>query len=86
MSMDRATAQDLVVSSISYVLEVPLSAVRAEARLSADLGADSLAIVQIADVIEQSLRDKGFSLVIDDVDLAAIDTVSAAIDYLVLNA
>lgn len=82
-ALTHEVASDVVIASISYVLEIPPAAVAINARLAADLGADSLAIVQIADVLERSLLDRSLSIVIDDADLAGIDTVSAAVDYLV---
>ena len=81
--MTRDSIAAVVISSISRVLEIPEAGIREDARLAADLGADSIALVQIADLVEDTCADRGGAdLRFLDADLARLPTVASTIDYL----
>ena len=67
-----AVVRDAVVT----VMEVEPSSVGRETRLVGDLRCDSLALVEIADLIEEALP-----VTIDDADLDDIHTVGQAVEY-----
>ncbi len=68
--------------AIVTVLEVEPGSVSRATRLVEDLGADSLALVEIVEIVEERLAplvSAGFH--IDDDDLESLTTVGAAVDY-----
>jgi acyl carrier protein len=72
---------DVVQSAVVTVLSVPADTLRESTRLVDDLGADSLALVEIVEVSEEQLRMRGVSLWVDDDTLSQLtvlgDLVSA---------
>lgn len=71
-----AVVRDAVVT----VMEVEPGTVTRESRLVEDLRCDSLALVEIADIVEEAL---GNGFVIEDAALDDITTVGEAVDYAV---
>ncbi len=71
-----AVVRDAVVT----VMEVPAKSVTRDTRLVDDLRCDSLALVEIAEIVEETIGD-GFA--IDDAALDDIATVGEAVDYAV---
>ena len=65
-----------VQEAVAIVLEVPAGSVRPEHRFAEDLVADSLALVEIVDIVEERL-----GVVFDDRDLDELTTVQQAVDY-----
>ncbi|MDQ1712735.1 MAG: acyl carrier protein [Frankiaceae bacterium] len=75
-----AVVRDAVVT----VMEVEPGTVSRETRLVEDLRCDSLALVEIVEIVEETLRPlarNGFA--IDDSDLDDMRTVGEAVDYAV---
>ena len=73
---------ELVRAAIVTVLEVDPASVGRDTRLVDDLQADSLALVEIVEIMEEQLAPlarPGFH--IPDEDLDGIDTVGEAVDY-----
>ena len=62
--------------AVAIVLEVPARSVLPEQRFAEDLSADSLALVEIIDILEERL---GFAIA--DQDLDDLTTVGEAVDY-----
>ncbi len=80
---DRAALRAVVVGAIVAVLEVPRTEVGPGAHLVEDLGADSLALVEIVEIVEDRLRPRsrpGFAIA--DRDIESLVTVGAFVDYL----
>ena len=72
----------VIQGAVVTVLEVPADAVRRETRFVEDLHADSLALVEIVEIVEQELAARakpGFR--IDDEHLDDLTTVGEALDY-----
>jgi acyl carrier protein len=65
-----------VQEAVSIVLELPPASVVPQQRFAEDLHADSLALVEIVDILEERL-----GLTIDDQDLDDLSTVQDTIDY-----
>lgn len=81
--MTRDAIAAVVIDSVARVLEIPAAGVSEGMLLSDELGADSIALVQIADLVEETCTDQGSGdLRFADADLARLPTVAAAIDYL----
>jgi acyl carrier protein len=70
--------------AIARVLEVDAATVTRQTSLGSDLNADSLALVEVIEIVEEALApyvSGGFH--IDDDDLEGLTTVGAAVDYAV---
>jgi acyl carrier protein len=65
-----------VQEAVSIVLEVPAADVLPGQRFAEDLSADSLALVEIIDILEERL-----GLTINDQDLDDLCTVQETVDY-----
>jgi acyl carrier protein len=76
--VDGAVAAE-VRRIVAETQELPIDAVRGEMDLEADLGVDSLAMIEIAVVLEQSLGIR--ALEVDEVDQLAIATVDDLIGF-----
>jgi acyl carrier protein len=73
----------LVRDALAVVLECDPAAVTRSTTF-AELDADSLALVEVAEVVEEQLAERtGVRLVIPDADLEAFATVGEAVDYAV---
>jgi acyl carrier protein len=71
----------VIASAVATVLEVPPSTVTRETRFVEDLKADSLALVEIVEILEEELAAQASGFRIDDEDLDDLTTVGAALDY-----
>ena len=84
MTPDEVLA--VVQSAVATVLEVEPSTVTRQTRFREDLRADSLALVEIVEIVEETLAPRaraGFH--IEDEDLDALTTVGEAVDYAVVR-
>ena len=82
MTPDEVLA--VVQRAVAVVLEVEPTSVTRETRFKEDLKADSLALVEIVEIVEETLAPQarpGFH--IEDEDLDALSTVGEAVDYTV---
>ena len=82
MTADEVLA--VVRAAIATVLERDPSTVTRQTRFKDDLEADSLALVEIVEIVEEELAPRarpGFH--IEDEDLDALTTVGEAVDYAV---
>jgi acyl carrier protein len=70
---------EVVRDAVVTVMEVDPASVTRETRLVTGLKCDSLALVEIAEIVEESLP----GLTIEDAALDDIDTVGEAVDYAV---
>jgi acyl carrier protein len=80
---DRIALRAVVVEAIVAVLEVARTELGPGAHLVEDLGADSLALVEIVEIVEGRLRRlarRGFAIA--DRDIESLVTVGAFVDYL----
>ena len=59
------------------------SRITLEASFTEDLSADSLALIELVEAIEQELEDRAEGFRIEDEDLADLRTVRDAVDYVV---
>lgn len=75
---------EVVRAAVVTVLEVEPSTVDRSTRFREDLKADSLALVEIVEIVEESLAPRARSgFHIDDEDLDALQTVGEAVDLAV---
>ena len=86
MSLTAEEVLEVVRGAVVTVLEVPPGTVTRETRFREDLEADSLALVEIVEIVEEALAPRarpGFHL--EDDDLDALSTVGDAVDLAVAN-
>jgi len=84
VSLTPEEVLEVVRGAVVTVLEVPPATVTRSTRFREDLAADSLALVEIAEIVEEALAPRarpGFHL--EDDDLDALTTVGDAVDLAV---
>jgi acyl carrier protein len=73
----------IIRERLADILEIDESRITLEASFSEDLSADSLALIELVEAIEQELEDRASGFRIEDEDLAELRTVRDAVDYVV---
>lgn len=73
----------LIRDRLSEILEIDESLVTLDARFADDLDADSLALIELVELIEDELGERTVGFSVDDDDLADLRTVREAVDYVV---
>jgi acyl carrier protein len=79
--MDRNQVFDLIRSSLADILEVAPDSITEGASFGDDLGADSLALIELVEALEEELSERTVGFRIDDEDLEDLKTVRDAVDY-----
>lgn len=72
----------LLADRITVVLGVDHTPVTAETRFDEDLHADSLDLVEVVESVEKALRDRGYTVSVDDDALLASETVGDAARFI----
>ncbi len=70
---------EIVCRATALVMEVAVGDLDDETRLVDDLAADSLALIEIVEVCEESLRAAGTSVRVDDTTLARLTTLGGLV-------
>lgn len=78
-SVDRNSVLDTVRHHLSEILEIDAASISETQNFADDLGADSIALIELVDSLEQEFT--GFEF--NDDDLAELKTVADAVDYIV---
>jgi acyl carrier protein len=73
----------IIRERLADILEIEESRITLEASFAEDLSADSLALIELVEAIEQELEDRAEGFRIEDEDLADLRTVRDAVDYVV---
>ena len=73
----------IIRERLADILEIDESRITLEASFTEDLSADSLALIELVEAIEQELEDRAEGFRIEDEDLAELRTVRDAVDYVV---
>lgn len=73
----------LIRERLAEILEIDESRVTRDARFADDLDADSLALIELVEVLEAELGERTVGFSVDDEDLAELTTVGEAVDYMV---
>jgi acyl carrier protein len=76
----------IIRERLADILEIEESRITLEASFTEDLSADSLALIELVEAIEQELEDRAAGFRIEDEDLAELRTVRDAVDYVVERA
>lgn len=78
--MTRAAILDLVRGQLAEILETNPSEIGEDATFE-DLGADSLALIELVEALEETLATQVAGFHIDDEDLEGLTSVRRAVDY-----
>ena len=80
-AIDRAGVFAIVRDQLSEILEIDPSAISEGQSFVDDLDADSLALIELVEALEEVLSDIVANFRIDDEDLQDLKTVRDAVDY-----
>ncbi|MGD1012173.1 MAG: phosphopantetheine-binding protein [Acidimicrobiales bacterium] len=79
--MTRDEVLQLVRSQLAEILEIDISAISESSSFADDLNADSLALIELVEALEEELADRLPGFHIEDEDLEDLRTVRDAVDY-----
>ncbi len=79
--MDRNAVFELIRDRLADILEIEPSDITESASFADDLDADSLALIELVEALEEELGERTVGFRIDDEDLEDLKTVRDAVDY-----
>lgn len=82
-SIDRNSVLASVCGHLAEILEIDASSISEAQAFAADLGADSISLIELVDSLEQEFSATMPDFQFDDDDLADLRTVADAVDYIV---
>ncbi len=71
----------IIRERLAEILEIDEDGVTLDSRFAEDLDADSLALIELVEAIEQELGERTVGFTFDDEDLADLHTVRDAVEY-----
>jgi acyl carrier protein len=77
----RREVFELIRDRLADILEIEPTAISESASFGDDLGADSLALIELVEALEEELGERTVGFRIDDEDLEDLKTVRDAVDY-----
>ena len=80
-SIDRQEIVDLVRDRFADILEIEPSSIHEGDSFADDLDADSLALIELVEALEEELGERTVGFRIEDEDLEDLKTVRDAVDY-----
>ena len=81
--MDRQAVFELIRDRLADILEIDPSGITEGASFADDLDADSLALIELVEALEEEVGERTVGFRIDDEDLEDLKTVRDAVDYVV---
>ncbi len=79
--MNRAQVFELIRDRLADILEIDASEISEADSFSDDLEADSLALIELVEAIEEEVGERTVGFRIEDEDLEDLKTVRDAVDY-----
>jgi acyl carrier protein len=79
--LDRRQVFELIQGCLADILEIAPDTITESASFGDDLGADSLALIELVEALEEELSERTVGFRIDDEDLEDLKTVRDAVDY-----
>lgn len=80
---DRQAVFELIRDQLADILETDPTRITEGASFAEDLDADSLALIELVEALEEELGERTVGFRIDDEDLEDLRTVRDAVDYVV---
>jgi acyl carrier protein len=81
--LDRQQVFELIRDQLADILEMEPTRIVESASFAEDLDADSLALIELVEALEEELSDRTVGFRIEDEDLEDLKTVRDAVDYVV---
>jgi acyl carrier protein len=81
--MDRQQVFELIRDRLADILEIEPSTITEGASFTDDLEADSLALIELVEALEEEIGERTVGFRIEDEDLEDLKTVRDAVDYVV---
>ena len=75
----------IIRERLAEILEIDEATITREANFADDLGADSLALIELVEALEEDIGERTVGFTFDDEDLADLRTVGDAVDYVVVR-
>ena len=82
-TVDRNAVLEVVRTQLAEILEIEPAGISETQSFADDLGADSIALIELVDCLEQEFTKTLDGFQFDDDDLADLRTVADAVDYIV---
>ena len=79
--MDRRQVFELIRDRLADILEIDAGTISEGQSFTADLQADSLALIELVEAIEEEVGERTVGFRIEDEDLEDLKTVRDAVDY-----
>jgi acyl carrier protein len=79
--LDRRQIFELVRDRLADILEIDAAGITEGQSFADDLGADSLALIELVEALEEELSERTVGFRIEDEDLEDLKTVRDAVDY-----
>ncbi|CAN5910715.1 hypothetical protein BH23ACT2_BH23ACT2_26820 [soil metagenome] len=79
--MSRQEVLELVRDRLADILEIDAAGIGEGDSFNDDLGADSLALIELVEELEEELGERSVGFRIEDEDLEDLKTVRDAVDY-----
>jgi acyl carrier protein len=73
----------MIRERLAEILEIDEARITLDASFADDLDADSLALIELVEALEEELGERTVGFAFDDEDLADLHTVRDAVDYVV---
>jgi acyl carrier protein len=73
----------IVRGHLAEILEIDDTKITLDSRFADDLEADSLALIELVEALEEELGERTVGFSVDDEDLGDLATVRDAVDYVV---
>ena len=81
--LDRQQVFELIRDRLADILEIEPSAIAEGSSFTDDLDADSLALIELVEALEEELGERSVGFRIDVEDLEDLKSVRDAVDYVV---
>lgn len=79
--LDRDEVFEIVRGNLADILEIDASTISEGQSFADDLDADSLALIELVEALEEELGERSVGFRIEDEDLVDLKTVRDAVDY-----
>ena len=79
--LERDEIFEIVRDRLADILEIEPSSIREGQSFIDDLDADSLALIELVEALEEALSDRTVGFRIEDEDMEDLKTVRDAVDY-----
>ncbi len=79
--LDRAAVLEIVRGNLADILEIEPATISEGQSFADDLDADSLALIELVEALEEELGERSVGFRIEDEDLVDLKTVRDAVDY-----